>query len=97
MSINGLEITDIMIKPMEELSETVSPAVAMVRIVFNNVFVLQGIRIVIGKFGPFISFPRFYDSKQKTGYNVAFPITEALHSYMSEKILKDYNEMKAIV
>ncbi len=89
MSIKGIEITEINIHPLENRGEG-NPLEAFVRIVLNGQFVVNSIRVVKGKFGLFISFPRDFNKKEGKGYNFCFPISKALHEYMTEKILNEY-------
>lgn len=85
---NGLEITEITIL---NGSSNIDPIASTVRIVLNSAFVINGIKIVKGKFGLFVSFPREYDTKKKQGMNFCFPITKKCHDLMTEKILTEYN------
>jgi len=91
---NGLEITEVDVSPMIKIEG--NPLLANVRMVLNNIFVITGIKIIEGKFGLFVSMPRVYDPVKKCGQNYAFPITKSFHEYMSKKILKEYNNLKAV-
>ena len=89
MGINGLEITEIKITPKKESDTKLS---AEARIVLNGQLVINSIRVVDGKFGPFISFPR--EQKNGKGYNVCYAITKAFQDYLSERILRQWNAVK---
>ena len=89
MSVKGIEITEVNVHPVKNKVQG-SPLEAFVRVVINDQFVINSIRIVKGKFGLFVSFPREYDKKEGKGYNYCFPITRPLHEYMQEKILNEY-------
>ena len=89
MSVNGIEVTEINIIPMKK-KEAGSHLEAFARIVLNGQLCISSIRIVSGKFGAFISFPREYNKKEEKGYNLCFPITKALQDYLSEKILRQW-------
>ena len=87
MSNTGIEITEINVHPIKN-KQPDSPLEAFVRVVLNDQFVINSIRVVNGKFGRFVSFPREYNKKEGKGYNLCFPITKTLHQHMSEKILE---------
>ncbi|MDB5050260.1 MAG: SpoVG family protein [Fibrobacteres bacterium] len=89
MSVKGIEITEINVHPLRN-KKADNPLEAFVRVVLNEQFVINSIRVVKGKFGLFVSFPREYNKKEGKGYNFCFPITKSLHEYMSEKILSEY-------
>src|SRR4051812_32131697 len=89
MSFKGIEITEINVHPLKN-KQGDNPLEAFVRIVLNGEFVINSIKVIKGKFGLFISFPREYSKKEGKGYNFCFPITKALHEYMSEKILSEF-------
>jgi stage V sporulation protein G len=89
MSFNGIEITEINVHPVKNRQPN-SPLEAFVRVVLNEQFVINSIKVVKGKFGPFVSFPREYNKKEGKGYNLCFPLTKALQEHMSEKILGQY-------
>jgi DNA-binding cell septation regulator SpoVG len=89
MSVKGIEITEVNVHPVRN-KQADNPLEAFVRVVLNEQFVINSIRVVKGKFGLFVSFPREYNKKEGKGYNFCFPITKSLHEYMSEKILNEY-------
>ena len=89
MTIKGIEITEINVHPLRNKQEN-NPLEAFARVVLNDQFVINSIRIVKGKFGLFVSFPREFNKKEGKGYNFCFPITRSLHEYMSEKILSEF-------
>ena len=95
MSVNGLEITEIKINPMKK-KEPGSHLEAFARIVLNGQLCINSIRIVQGKFGPFISFPREFNQKEGKGYNLCYPITKALQDYLSERILRQWRTAEAV-
>lgn len=89
MSQNGIEITEIKVNTIRN-KQPDSPLEAFVRVVLNGQFVISSIKVVKGKFGLFVSFPREYDKAQGKGYNLCYPITKPLQEYMSQKILDEY-------
>ena len=89
MSFKGIEITEINVHPVRN-KQPDNPLEAFVRVVLNDQFVINSIKVVKGKFGMFISFPREYNKKEGKGYGLCFPITKSLQEYMSEKILNEY-------
>ena len=89
MSFNGIEITEINIHPIKN-RQPENPLEAFVRVVLNDQFVINSIKVIQGKFGLFVSFPREYNKKEGKGYNLCFPITKSLQEHMSEKILSEF-------
>jgi DNA-binding cell septation regulator SpoVG len=94
MSVNGIEITEIKINPLKN-KEPGSHLEAFARIVLNGQLCINSIRVVQGKFGPFISFPREFNQKEGKGYNLCYPITKALQDYLSERILRQWRTAAA--
>ncbi len=94
MSVNGIEITEIKINPLNK-KEPGSHLEAFARIVLNGQLCINSIRIVHGKFGPFISFPREFNQKEGKGYNLCYPITKSLQDYLSERILRQWRTATA--
>ena len=89
MSQNGIEITEIKVSPIKD-KQSDSPLEAFVRVVLNGQFVISSIKVVKGKFGLFVSFPREYNRNEGKGYNLCYPITKPLQEYMSQRILDEY-------
>jgi DNA-binding cell septation regulator SpoVG len=85
---NGLEITEIDIKHL--VNKDVEPLQAFVRICLNGIFIINSIKVVKGKFGLFVSFPRDFNKKEQKGYNICYPITKSFHEYATKKILTEY-------
>jgi len=90
MSINGLEVTDVVIFPIKKRSED-SNLVAFARIVLNDQFVVSGLRIFEGKNGPFISFPKEYNKATGKGYDIVFAITTELRTYIIDQVLNQFS------
>jgi DNA-binding cell septation regulator SpoVG len=93
MSQNGIEITEIKVNPIKN-KQPDSPLEAFVRVVLNGQFVIGSIKVVKGKFGLFVSFPREYNKSEGKGYNLCYPITKPLQEYMSQRILDEYRLAK---
>lgn len=90
MSINGLEITDVIIFPVKNKTGD-STVQAFARIILNDQFIVSGIRIIEGKNGPFISFPKEYNKQAGKGYDICFPITAELRTYICDQVLSQYS------
>lgn len=86
----ALIVTEVNIYPCKGASD--GPIQALARIVLNDAFVVNGIRIVKGKFGLFITFPRYYDKKKEKGMNYCFPILKSLHDSINESVLDAYHK-----
>lgn len=92
MSVNGIEITEIRVHPVKK-KDAASSLEAFARVVLNGQLCINSIRVVRGKYGPFVSYPREYNRKEEKGYQFCYPITKPLQSYLSEQIL---NQWKAV-
>jgi DNA-binding cell septation regulator SpoVG len=90
MPNNGIEITEVNVHPIKNKQEG-SPLEAFVRVVLNDQFAISSIKVVKGKFGRFVSFPRDYNKKEGKGYSLCYPITKTLQEYMSRRILDEYD------
>lgn len=64
--------------------------VGFARVVLNGAFVVNSIRIVAGRFGPFISFPRDIDKVKKKTFDICFPIKSTLMDSMTADIVTAY-------
>lgn len=89
MSIHQIQITEIAIFPVRS-SEEGNALQAFVRMVLNDAFVVNGLRVVNGKFGPFVAFPK---QKGKKDFTICFPIRKDLHEEISNTILNEYRRI----
>ncbi len=90
MSVGGLEISEIKITPVKKVVGSLLQAHA--KVVLNSQLAIAGIRVVQGKFGPFVSFPRTF--KAGEGFNLCYPITKEFQDYISERILRQWRAMQ---
>lgn len=90
MSVNGIEVTDVVVFPVKKKSEN-SCLNAFAKLVINDQFLVNGIRIIEGKNGPFISFPKEYNKADGKNFDICFPVTAELRSYLSDQILSQYS------
>lgn len=89
MSINGLEVTDVIVFPVKNKLENNSVK-AFARIILNDQLIINGVKILKGTNGLFITFPQEYSEKAQKGYDICFPITAKLRSYISDQVLAQY-------
>jgi DNA-binding cell septation regulator SpoVG len=94
MSVNGIEITEIQVHPLKK-TDTGNHLEAFARVILNGQLCINSIRVVRGKFGPFVSYPREYNRKEGKGYQLCYPITKPLQSYLSERILHQWKTVTA--
>ena len=94
MSVNGIEITEIQVHALKK-KDPGGHLEAFARVILNDQLCINGIRIVRGKFGPFISFPREFNRKEGKGYNLCYPITKSLQSHLSERVLSQWQAVAA--
>ena len=85
----NMQITEITIHPTNENSVR-----AYVDIVFDNCFMIEGIRIIQGPTGLFLSFPT---KKQRDGtyWDIAFPANAETRQMIQQAILAKYEEIFA--
>ncbi len=90
MSVNGIVISDCIIFPIRNKPEN-SSLKAYARIIINDGFIINGIRVFEGRDGPFIRFPQEYNKQASKGYDIAFPLTSELRSYINDQVLSQYS------
>lgn len=90
MSINGIEVTDVIVFPVKNKVKD-SLLAAFARVILNDQFILNGIKIFKGKNGPFIQFPQELDRKIGKGLDICFPITAEMRTYISDQVLSQYS------
>ncbi len=64
---------------------------AICDVTIDNQFVVKGFRIVEGKNGLFVSFPR-QPGKDGKWYSNAFPLTPETRQYLDEAVLSAYED-----
>jgi stage V sporulation protein G len=90
MSINGLEITDVIVFPIKNKVEN-SSLNAFAKIIINDQFIISGIRVFEGKNGPFVRMPQEYNKEAGKGYDICFPTTAEFRTYISDQVLNQYS------
>jgi len=91
MSVNGIEVTEITVHPIKN-PEPGSHLEAFAKVVLNGQFCINSIRVLRGKFGPFVAFPGTYNKQEGKSYPHCHPITKALQEYLSERILRHWQQ-----
>ncbi len=94
MSVNGIEITEVKVHPITK-KEPGSHLEAFVKVVLNGNLCINSIRVVRGKYGPFVAFPSDFNRKEGKEYQLCHPITKALQQYLSERILRQWQTTAA--
>jgi len=91
---NSLKITDIIIYPVAGKKKK-DNHLAFARVVFNEAFLVNGIRILNGKFDkPFLSFPKEVGNDGAgNAWDICYPITAELRSYISEMVIGRFEEI----
>ena len=90
MTINGLEVTDVIIFPVKKKIKD-NKLKAFAKIVLNDQMIINNIRIFEGIHGLFVKFPQEYNEKEQKGYDIVFPITAELRTYMMDQVLSQYS------
>lgn len=91
MSVNGLEITDVIIFPVKSRDGDGQNLKAFAKIVVNDQLILNGFRVFSGKNGLFVSPPKEYDKARDKSFDICFPITAELRSYITDQVLSQYS------
>lgn len=86
--MSGIEITEVSVHLCQNQIPD-SPMLGFARIILNDVFAINGIRILQGKGGKFLAFPR--EKKQEKVYNICYPINKAFGNEMTKLIIDEYN------
>lgn len=90
-----LQITECTVKVIKH-PRAGDPLLAFANIVIEGQLAVKSLRVIAGKFGPFISWPREFKRGEEQAHNVVFPMTKALQDAASERILKDYAEATGV-
>jgi DNA-binding cell septation regulator SpoVG len=94
MSVNGIEITEIRVHPVKK-KEGSGALEAFARVVLNGQLCMNSIRVMKGKYGPFVAYPREFSRTEEKGYQFFYPITKPLQNYLSEQILNQWKTVAA--
>lgn len=62
-------------------------------ITLEGQLVIKSIRVIMGKYGPFLSFPS-RKGEDDNYYDIVFPLNKKLRSTMTEAVLKEGNLLK---
>lgn len=89
MAINGLEITDVIVFPVKKKQED-SSLIAFARLVLNDQLTINGLRVFEGKNGPFVRLPQEYNKSLGKGFDICFPLTAELRTYIEDQVLAQY-------
>ena len=91
MSINGMEVTDVIIFPVKGGDGEVK---AFAKIVLNDQFIINGIKIVDGENGLHIAYPQEYNSIGIcNNIDVCFPVTASLRYYIADQVISQYKKV----
>ena len=95
ITANRIKITDIIIYPVAVGKKKKENLLAFVRVVFNDAFLVSGIRILKGKNEePFLSFPKEVgDDGVGKAWDICYPITAELRTYISEMVIGRWEEV----
>ncbi len=85
MQFNNIEITDIHITKYK--GET--KFLAFARVFFNNIFIVNGFRIIQGNKGPFVAFPQDLNALKK-GQEICTTSDKAFRKYIQAQVLEQY-------
>lgn len=90
-----IEVTEVNVYPIKKKIEG-SYVVAFAKVTLNDELIVNGIRIVKGKKGPFLGFPQEYNKNEGRGYDICFPISLRLRLHISEKVIAVWDNIKEV-
>lgn len=93
MATQGIEITEVSVYPVKNKMEG-SYVEAFSRVTLNDQLIINGIRVIKGKKGPFLGFPQEYNKQESRGFDICYPISLQLRQYMTEKVLEAYSKIE---
>lgn len=77
-----MRVTDVKYTPINSKNSVVG----MASITLNDEFVVTGLKVIAGKFNPFVSFPQ-NKGKDDKYYDICFPVTSELRSEINNAVL----------
>lgn len=77
-----MRVTDVKYTPLN----TKNTVVGMASITLNDEFVVTGLKVIAGKFNPFVAFPQ-NKGKDDKYYDICFPVTSELRSEITKAVL----------
>ena len=87
-----LAVTNVQIFPFKG-GATLGHMKAMARIVLNDQFVVQGLRVMEGENGLFVGYPNDPFYKGEDYRSVCFPMTRQLREHIENCVLEKYQEL----
>ena len=87
-----LAVTDVQVSPFKG-GATLGRMKAMARIVLNDQFVVQGLRVMEGENGLFVGYPNDPFYKGEDYRSVCFPMTRQLREHIENCVLEKYQEL----
>ena len=73
-------------------NERMPSMLGLASIVMDGALVIKDIKVITGKYGPFLGFPS-RRNEDKTYYDVVFPLSKELRTEMTEAVLKEMNKV----
>ena len=87
-----LAVTDVQVFPFKG-GATLGHMKAMARIVLNDQFVVQGLRVMEGENGLFVGYPPDNFYKGEDYRSQCFPVTRQLREHIENCVLEKYQEL----
>ena len=82
------EVLNVTVGRMNKL-ETESKVKAFCDLLFDDLFIIKGFRVVEGEKGTFVGMPQ-QQSKQGKWFDVFTPVTNEIRQYLTDVVLKAY-------
>lgn len=89
MAVNGIYITDVSVHHVKN-KVAGSLVEGFARITLNDQLIISCVRIIKGKRGLFLGFPQEYNKAEGKGYDICFPISLELRTYITEEVLRHF-------
>ena len=84
-------VTDVRISPIKQI-EGMTHTKALAEIVFNDQFIVRGLRIMEGENGLYIVYPAYPFVKGDDYKSICNPITRQLREHIENTVLEKYTE-----
>ena len=84
-----MKITRLQVFPLKSVGQK---TIAFARITLDDALCLNGIRIIEGQAGIFVSYPNDPSWRGEDYKSLFYPLTRELREYIESEIIKAYNE-----
>ena len=83
-----MKVTNVVFKATSDLKD--KTILGFADITFDDALVVKGVRVLTGKYGPFLSFPS-KKGKDKAYYDIVYPLQKNFRNEITDAVLKEGN------